>query len=129
MNVGKALKYYRINADMTQVQVAELSDVNDKYYGNIERNESSPTLNRLEQICNAIGVSLYQIVTFDPTIEYAVIDYDNICENTLKQNQNNKIECYCNCCGTTFWANNLNIVCPQCSCEFSSNNSFIECCN
>lgn len=53
MDIGIALRYYRKLGQLTQNQVAEEAEVNEKYYGEIERNESSPTIDRLEKICKA----------------------------------------------------------------------------
>lgn len=36
----KAIKHYRINRGFTQEEIAEAANINDKYYGRIERGES-----------------------------------------------------------------------------------------
>lgn len=43
---------------MTQAQVAEKAGINEKYYGELERDESSPTLNTLEKICIALNIEV-----------------------------------------------------------------------
>lgn len=55
MNIGIALRYYRKISGLTQMQLAEKADINEKYYGELERDQSSPTINRLEKICMALG--------------------------------------------------------------------------
>lgn len=47
----------------------------------------------------------------------------------MKELNNKKVECYCNCCGTTFYKNEdelENVVCPECGCEYSEDNDYIE---
>ena len=33
---------------------------------------------------------------------------------------------YCNCCGTEFYIYSNEIICPQCECEYSEENEYIE---
>lgn len=56
--IGKFLRYYRRLSNMTQAQVAEKAGINEKYYGELERDESSPTLNTLEKICIALNIEV-----------------------------------------------------------------------
>lgn len=58
MVIGKYLRYYRQLCKMTQSQIAEKAGINDKYYGELERDESSPTVNTLEKICNAMNIEV-----------------------------------------------------------------------
>jgi len=120
MNVGVALKYYRKLSKMTQVQVAELAGVNEKYYGEIERGESSPTLERLEKISMSLGVSMQQLVGYKP-LSHIKIERPR----TIKL-RGYEIHAYCNCCGTEFITMPQSIVCPQCGCEYDEENEFIE---
>lgn len=121
MDVGTALRYYRNLSKMTQNQVAEKADINEKYYGEIERNVSSPTVNYLEKICRAIGVDMGQVISFKPSQETRVErqNHSPCCiggENTY----------YCNCCGTDFSSDREAAFCPQCGCEYNEENDFIE---
>lgn len=56
MKIGRALKYYRALHHLTQSDVAALSGINEKYLGRIERNESVPTIDKLEQLCLAFDI-------------------------------------------------------------------------
>ena len=120
MNIGVALKYYRKLSKMTQVQVAEHAGVNEKYYGEIERGESSPTLERLEKISLSLGVSMQQLVGYSPLTQVTIE-----LPRTMKIGEH-EIHAYCNCCGTEFVVMHNNIVCPQCGCEYDEENEFIE---
>ena len=56
MNIGNALRVLRIEKGLTQSQLAEKAGINEKYYGRIERNESSPTIDTIEAICKALRI-------------------------------------------------------------------------
>lgn len=58
MKIGKIIKKYRVDNNFTQSQLAEYSGINEKYYGRIERDESTPTVSMLHQICNALGIRM-----------------------------------------------------------------------
>lgn len=120
MDIGIALRYYRRLGQLTQNQVAEKADVNEKYYGEIERNESSPTIDRLEKICKALGVEMQQVVAYKP-LETVV---GGEIRHTLEKRKG--VEYYCNCCGTTFFTDDTNVFCPQCGCEYNEENEYIE---
>ena len=61
MNIGKRLKAYREYHQLTQEDLATKAGVNEKYYGRIERNESCPTVDKLEKICTALGIELSEL--------------------------------------------------------------------
>jgi transcriptional regulator with XRE-family HTH domain len=122
MNVGNALKYYRKLSEMTQVQVAETAGINDKYYGEIERGESSPTIDRLELISYSLGVDIQQLVGYAQLIPVKM-EVQNTQDISLDRNT---VHAYCNCCGMEFVADEDHVVCPQCGCEYSDENEYIE---
>lgn len=122
MNIGDALKYYRKLSNMTQVQVAETAGVNEKYYGEIERGESSPTIDRLELISYSLGVNIQQLVGFKQLLPVE-IEIQNRRDSNLSRN---KIRAYCNCCGADFISYEDSVVCPRCGCEYNEENEFIE---
>lgn len=117
--IGEALRYYRKLSKLTQAQVADLSGVNEKYYGEIERGESSPTLERLELISGSLGVSMQQLVGYIPLkdVEITLQEY--------KASSDKNIHAYCNCCGKEFFSSE-DIICPQCGCEYSDEKDYIE---
>lgn len=51
-----ALKTFRLSLGMTQTQFAEKALVNEKYYGRIERGESSPTLKIIIKIFDGLNI-------------------------------------------------------------------------
>lgn len=61
MNVKK-LKLLRIQRGFSQLQLAEASGINEKYYGRIERGESIPTIAVVEKISQALNMSLIDFI-------------------------------------------------------------------
>ncbi len=122
MNIGNALKYYRKLGRMTQAQVAETAGVNEKYYGEIERGESSPTIDRLELISYSLEINIQQLVGYVQLETMAV----EVQKRQDVKSDKGKIHAYCNCCGTEFVTDEDNIVCPQCDCEYSDENEYID---
>lgn len=61
MEIGRIIKYYRELNNLTQLQLAEKADINEKYYGRIERDESSPTINKVENICKALDIEMIDL--------------------------------------------------------------------
>lgn len=118
-SIGNALRYYRKLSSLTQAQVANLAGVNEKYYGEIERGESSPTIERLELISYSLGVNMQQLVGYTPLKEVAIELQE------YKTLDKKGIHAYCNCCGTEFFSG-IDIICPQCGCEYSEENDYIE---
>lgn len=58
MNIGKTLKNYRHRNNFTQFELAHSAEINEKYYGQIERNECSPTIEKLDMICKVLGIRM-----------------------------------------------------------------------
>ena len=120
MNVGAMLKYYRVLYNLTQSEVAEMSGINEKYLGRIERNESVPTIDKVEQLCMAFDIRVADLLT--PTFfhGYTPICYDSDAINSKT------IKYYCNCCGEEFTSTDKEVICPNCLCTYDPENGFIE---
>ncbi len=119
MEIGAALKYYRRIGNLTQTQIAEKADINEKYYGELERNESSPTISKLDLICHALGVHMQQIVNYSPLKEFIVTGMQ---EKDLER----EAYFYCNCCGTEFSSRLYIPECPVCGCSYDDDEDYIE---
>jgi len=52
------LKKLRKEKGLTQKKLAEKADINEKYFGRIERGESSPTFNTILKLCNALEIKI-----------------------------------------------------------------------
>ena len=51
--------------------------------------------------------------------------------DAYEENKQIKIEAsvtefYCNCCGTSFYTQDWEVICPVCGCEYSEENNYIE---
>ncbi|MBP7188113.1 MAG: helix-turn-helix transcriptional regulator [Ruminococcus sp.] len=56
-NVGKRIKYYRLQRGMSQEQLALQAEINPAFLGHLERGMKSPTMTTLDKIVNALGLS------------------------------------------------------------------------
>ncbi|MBQ6707175.1 MAG: helix-turn-helix transcriptional regulator [Clostridia bacterium] len=57
-SVGQRIRNYRIKLGLSQEKLAELSGCHPTYIGQLERGEKNATLESVERITNALGVSL-----------------------------------------------------------------------
>lgn len=127
MEIGHNLRYYRTLYNLTQSEVAELSGINEKYLGRIERDESVPTIDKIEQLCLAFDIRLSDMLMIAPE----KVSFQSMCVNEQNNALAPKTVYYCNCCGCAFQSalseNGYNeIRCPECGCLFDSENGYIE---
>lgn len=64
-NLGKNLKKYRLNCNMTQEQLAEKIRINPTYVGKLEAGKNNPSVKMLFKISRAMNVKLSDIFDFD----------------------------------------------------------------
>ncbi len=57
LQLGNKLKKAREKAGLTQVEVAAKTDMTDNYYAMIERGEVTTSIEKLQRIADAMGVS------------------------------------------------------------------------
>jgi len=62
--VGKKIRKMRKEKGYTQEILSEKAGINGKYLGKIERSESGVSLITLSKICNALDVSLCELLAF-----------------------------------------------------------------
>ena len=55
-NVGKRIKYYRLQRGLSQEQLALMAGINPAFLGHLERGLKSPTMNTLDKIVEALGM-------------------------------------------------------------------------
>ena len=60
IRLGKRLKELRKRCGMNQDKLADLAGINRSYLSNVESGHNSPTLNKLERLAKALGVSLIE---------------------------------------------------------------------
>ena len=59
---GKVITKLRKEKGLTQEKFAEIANINEKYYGKLERGESSPTLVYIIKICDALEIKSYDLM-------------------------------------------------------------------
>jgi len=62
--IGKNLKKARLNAKLTQKQVAEKIEVHVNYYARVERDEENPSLEILKKLTKILKVKSSDILPF-----------------------------------------------------------------
>lgn len=127
MEIGQLLKYYRALHNLTQSEVAELAGINEKYLGRIERDESVPTIDKIEQLCHAFDIRLSDFLMISP---------DRLSLNEMGDSSADPLfqvdsVYYCNCCGCSFREEEAKIIdgdvrCPECGCRYDEDNEFVE---
>lgn len=125
MRIGENIKYFRKLHHLTQSETAELSGINEKYLGRIERNESVPTLDKIEQLCIAFDVRINDLLMIEPDRKTSVISVEKAVNVPCSERE----LFYCNCCGCYFEAGkeeDIDIICPECMCIFDESNNYIE---
>ncbi len=60
--VGTALKQHRLNQHLTIQDVSDLSDISRGMLSRIENAQATPSLDALQRICQALGVSLSNLL-------------------------------------------------------------------
>lgn len=60
-NVGKNIKEIREKARLTQAEVAKKAKININYFAVIERGEVTTSIEKLQRIADALGVSISKI--------------------------------------------------------------------
>lgn len=59
--LGKRIRNYRMQLDLSQEKLAEKASCHPTYIGQIERGEKNPTIESIEKITKALGISLSEL--------------------------------------------------------------------
>ena len=59
--LGRNIAHFRLKADLTQEELAEKTDYSVDFISLVERGVNAPTLARLEDIADVIGVEVWQL--------------------------------------------------------------------
>ena len=60
--ICKRVKFERMKRNLSQEQLAELADLGRNTIGNIERGESSPSIETLEKLAAAFGMDVLEFI-------------------------------------------------------------------
>lgn len=63
--VGQRIKIERIKKEIKQDELASMANLGRSTMGLIERGESSPTLETVKQIADALEIEVYKLFIFD----------------------------------------------------------------
>lgn len=86
-SIGNKIRKVRELQNVTREQIAADLGISLNGYGKIERNETDPTLKRLEQIADILKVDVLQLINFDEKQVFNV-NNSNFAYGSV-QNQNN----------------------------------------
>lgn len=62
-NIGQRIKEIRKSKSITIQKLSQFTDLSVGYLSNLERNQASPTLNNLQRICVALGISIRDLLS------------------------------------------------------------------
>ena len=74
-NLGQRVHQLRTERKLSQEQLALRSNITPTYLGLIERNVKNPTVKVVEQLCNAMNISLadfFQTAQFDDSNDFSL---------------------------------------------------------
>ena len=85
-SVGKRIRELRIRKHLSQEKIALRAEITTAYLGQIERGEKNPTVKSVEQISNALGISLSElfsnqgapIANVDGTMENIIFEMQDL---------------------------------------------------
>lgn len=61
--IAKNVKIFRVSKNISQEKLAELADVHRNYIGHVERAERNMTIESIEKLAEALGVSVINLIT------------------------------------------------------------------
>ena len=73
---SKNLKYFRINENLRQEDLAEKVDLTDKYISDLERAKFSPSLETIEKLANALNISPDLLLKNDSSLKTSITRID-----------------------------------------------------
>ena len=80
------IKYYRIKANLSQEDLAENANVTAKYISDLERGIFNVSLEKLEQIAEALNIEAYLLLKDDYKNEVIPIKVDMITKTRKSKN-------------------------------------------
>lgn len=61
-NLGEKIKFYRKDKGLTLKELSQITGLSVGFISNIERNQNSPSVSNLQQICTALNINLMEII-------------------------------------------------------------------
>lgn len=88
--LGEKLRFYRIERELSQEQLAFKSQLTPSYIGQIERGEKSPTIKTLDKLITALDISYQDI--FDLEFPSTSIVSNSVIEKITYHLSNRSLE-------------------------------------
>ena len=66
MATAAQIRHFRHQKGLSQEELALRANLNPAYLGQVERGEKCPTVDTLYKTANALGISLSELLRFDP---------------------------------------------------------------
>lgn len=90
----KLFRKRRLELNMMQTEVAEIADISNNFYSNIERGKTKPSVETVLKICKALKLSLDEIIFEEELSEKEVYAKEALkdFERILTENNNKSIE-------------------------------------
>lgn len=63
--IGISIRKYRLKSDISQENLGLSAGINPAYIGRLERGEKCPTIDTLYKICEALSISVCEILNFE----------------------------------------------------------------
>lgn len=71
MSVGKSIRYYREQKDVSQQWLANAIGVSKMTVSNFESDKKYPNVEMVKKICEALGITLGKLMSYKEDIEIA----------------------------------------------------------
>lgn len=84
-NIGSNIRKYRLKKDISQEALAFSSGIHPAYIGRLERGEKCPTIDTLFKICEALEISVCEMLNFEIDTKSSVTQAKLRIENALKK--------------------------------------------
>lgn len=90
--IGERIKYFRLSKGLSQEKLALMAELNPAFLGHLERGLKSPTMNTVDKIIKALGVSYGEFFSdktdiTDTESRQFYIDIINRCTSRLPEDK------------------------------------------
>lgn len=83
--IGKNIRKLRLKKDISQEALSMSAGLHPAYLGRLERGEKCPTIDTMYKICNALDVTVSEILCFEGETENPNAQAKTRIENALKK--------------------------------------------
>lgn len=84
MNIGNRIKEYRNMQGLTQLELANKSNISRSYLADVEKNRYNASVETLQKIATALGISLSKLLTVEEKLELTLNSISTISDLAKK---------------------------------------------